>query len=1550
MRIEYQLDQAIALHQQGHLVRAKAAYENILKAQPEHFDALHLLGVIAIQTNQHRLAVDLIGRAIAINPNDAAFFSNRGVAFQELKLLDAAVASYDKAIAIRPDDADVYSNRGNALQELKQLEAAVASYDNAIAVKPDYAEAHNNRGNALQGLRQLEAAVASYDRAIAAKPDYAEAHYNRGTALQELKQPEAAVASFDKAIALKPDYVEAYGNRGNALQELMQLEDAVSSYDTAIALNPGFADAYNNRGTALHGLKQLEAALASYETAIALRPDFAEACSNLGTVLRDLKRPEAALENYDKAITIKPDYAAAYSNRGNALRDLKRYDAAIESYDKAIALNPDFAETYHNRGTALYELKQFEAALESYDKAIVLRPDFAEAYNNRGTALHELKQFEAALASYDQAIALRPDFPEACSNLGTVLRDLKRPEAAIENYDKAIAIKPDYAEAHSNRGNALRDLKRLDDAIASYDKAIALKPDYAEAYSNRGDALKERKQPEAALANYDQAIALKPDYAEAYSNRGVALQELQQPEAAVASFDKAIAIGPDSAETFSNRGSALLGLAQLDAAIASCDKAISIKPDFAEAYLNKSMALLLKGNIEQGFELYEWRWKTEEARKDHRNFMQPLWLGQEALQNKTILLHSEQGLGDTIQFCRYAKLVADRGANVVLEVPKPLIGLLQGLAGVSELVEIGEALPAFDYRCPLLSLPLAFKTTLDTIPNPVAYLKSRRDKIEFWAKKLGEKTTTRVGLVWSGGTAYRNDRNRSIDLASLLPHLPCDYDYVCLQKELRETDRAPLQSSSIRFFGDEQEGFADAAALCNLMDVVISVDTAVAHVSGALGKATWVLLAYSPHWPWMLDRDDSPWYPSVRLYRQNSEMNWNSVFERVRNDLLQLNSSSRAPDCGSGRLSGLLGPGPGSVPNIPEPKPASDVLAATFPPQTLKSQLDQAIALHQQGHLARAQAAYENILKAQPEHFDALHLLGVIAIQTNQHRLAVDLIGQAIAINPNDAAFYSNRGVALQELKLLDAAVASYDKAIAIRSDDADVYSNRGNVLQELKQLEAAVASYDKAIAAKPDYAEAHYNRGTALQALKQPEAAVASYDKALAIKRDYAEAYSNRGNALQKLKQLDAAVASYDKAVAIKPDFAEAYSNRGVAMQDLKQLEAAIASFDKAVALKPDYAEAYSNRGVALQQHNQIDAALASYDKAVAINPDYAQAYLNKGMALLLKGNIEQGFELYEWRWKIEESRKDHRNFMQPLWLGQEALQNKTILLYSEQGLGDTIQFCRYTKLVADRGANVVLEVPKPLLGLLQGLAGVSEVVEMGAPLPAFDFHCPLLSLPLAYKTTLDTIPNPVAYLQSRRDKFEFWAKKLGEKTTTRVGLVWSGSTSNKHYHDRSLDLELLLPHLPGKYDYICLQKELREVDRVPLRSSSIRFFGDELNDFTDTAALCDLMDVVISIDTSVAHLSGALGKATWVLLPYVADWRWMLDRDDSPWYTSVRLYRQNSEMTWNSVFETVRNDLLQLNSYGLVCGSGRLTGSLGSKSGGGPETPEPKSTSDAL
>jgi tetratricopeptide (TPR) repeat protein len=589
-----------------------------------------------------------------------------------------------------------------------------------------------------------------------------------------------------------------------------------------------------------------------------------------------------------------------------------------------------------------------------------------------------------------------------------------------------------------------------------------------------------------------------------------------------------------------------------------------------------------------------------------------------------------------------------------------------------------------------------------------------------------------------------------------------------------------------------------------------------------------------------------------------------------------------------------------------------------FAEQT-QAKFQQALGLHQKGQLAQAQALYEDILKTQPEHFDSLHLLGVIAFQRSDHQKAVDLIGKAIAIRPDVALAYCNRGLALQELKQLDAALASYGRAIAIKPDYAEAHANQGNALQELKQLDAAIASYGRATAIKPDYADAYFNCGLALKKLNQLDRAVASYDRAIASRPDFAEAYCNRGLALEELKQFDHAVASYDRAIAVKPDYAEAYSNRGNALQELAQLDAAISSYDRAIAIKPDLAVAHYNRGLALHELTRLDAAVASYDRAIAIRPDYAEAQWNKSLALLLGGNLDNGFELFEWRWKGSSLASTERNFAQPLWLGKESLAGKTILLHGEQGFGDVIQFCRYARLVADLGARVIMEVAKPLANLMKELAGVSELVIKGDALPQFDYQCPLLSLPLAFKTGLNSIPNAEKYLNVDTSKQAHWAGRLGEKTTRRVGVVWSGSTTHKKDHGRSILLANFMQLMPADYQYVSLQKEVRGVDRPAIEShTNIRYFGEELNDFADTAALCDLMDVVISVDTSVAHLGGALGKQTWVLLPFSPDWRWLLDRDTSPWYPTARLFRQQKIGDWGGVMERVSQELQLGNGVG--------------------------------
>ncbi len=399
----------------------------------------------------------------------------------------------------------------------------------------------------------------------------------------------------------------------------------------------------------------------------------------------------------------------------------------------------------------------------------------------------------------------------------------------------------------------LEELRRFDEALESYDRAIALRTDYAEAHSNRGVALEKLMRFDEALASLDHALALRPDFAEAHANSGLAQQRLRRFAGALTNYDRAIAV----------------------------------RPDFAEAHHNEALCRLLIGDFRRGWQKHEWRWETGQLNAAKRNFAQPLWLGSDEIAGKTILLHAEQGFGDTIQFCRYAPLVVERAAHVILEVQQPLRQLMHTLARAPRIVAAGEPLTDFDLQCPLLSLPLAFGTELATIPSATPYLRAAPEAVTHWSARLPPKTRPRIGLVWSGRPTHGNDHNRSIPIDMFLSALSgVDATYVGLQREFRLGDVARLRErGDVTCFGEELQNFSDTAALIENLDLVIAVDTSVAHLAGALAKPVWILLPYSPDWRWLLDRDDSPWYPTARLFRQDRLCAWDGVMNQVHAEL-----------------------------------------------------------------------------------------------------------------------------------------------------------------------------------------------------------------------------------------------------------------------------------------------------------------------------------------------------------------------------------------------------------------------------------------------------------------------------------------------------------------------------------------------------------------------------------------------------------------------------------------------------------------------------------------
>jgi tetratricopeptide (TPR) repeat protein len=595
-----------------------------------------------------------------------------------------------------------------------------------------------------------------------------------------------------------------------------------------------------------------------------------------------LGNPAEAVRLYRRAVQSDPGNADAWCLLGIALRAAGDAEQAVASHRESLRLRPHFVEAWNNLGNALVDQGKLEEAVTAFEQVLRLRPDFAEAHNNLGAALRHQGQWAAAVARYQQALRLRPDYPDAHNNLGDALAGLGRLEEAAASYRRALRLRPNYPEAHTNLGNVLTRLDRPNEAVAHHREALRLRPGWAEAHSNLGNALVTQRQYAAAEASYREAIRLRPDWAEAHHNLGTALAEQGRLVEAEACYREALRLRPEHIDAYGNLATALVGQGKADEAAAVYERILEYKPDSPDAHLSKAMILLGLGRWEQAWAEYEWRWRCADF--GSMPYEQPQWDGS-SLEGRTILLHAEQGLGDTLLAVRFAPLVKQRGGTVLLVCPGSLLPLLSGVRGVDRLLERGTALPPFDCHAPLLSLPGIFHTTPETVPADVPYLFADPDLVERWRRELPAGRDFRVGIAWQGNPRFKADRQRSIPLAQFEPLARVEgVRLYSLQKgpgseQVREVS-FPLVDLGPRL--DETGGaFRDTAAVMKNLDLVITADTAAVHLAGALGVPVWLALSFAPLWAWLRDRQDSPWYPTLRLFRQKSWGNWTEVFERL---------------------------------------------------------------------------------------------------------------------------------------------------------------------------------------------------------------------------------------------------------------------------------------------------------------------------------------------------------------------------------------------------------------------------------------------------------------------------------------------------------------------------------------------------------------------------------------------------------------------------------------------------------------------------------------------
>jgi tetratricopeptide (TPR) repeat protein len=658
----------------------------------------------------------------------------------------------------------------------------------------------------------------------------------------------------------------------------------------------GDAFGLKSEGDAYLAAGNLAEATRCYRAAIEADPGDAAAYLPLGYALREQGQVDAAIQTLETALSIDARAVDGHYLLALSLQDRGRLPDAIRHLQALLDLDPGVVDAYVRLCQLHAQSQNMAAATAIVEKGLALHPEAADLHYLSGNLKLHQGQLEGAVAAYRRALSINPEHPEAHYNCGIALQGANRASEALESFDAALRARPDYAAAHLGRGNVLRSLDRRAEAVASYERAAQLKPiDDLDLLNNIGLMLRDLKRPEGALASFDRALQLKPDFAEALSNRGLVLQELDRFDEALADYDRSLQIKSGLVDAHANRGNALQEMARHEEALASYQRALEIRPGYEAIYLNESLSRLVLGDLPGGWPKYEWRWQNNSETPPARLYSEPVWRGQEPLDGKTLLLYAEQGLGDTIQFCRYAKSVSDLGAKVLLSVQPPLVPLLQGLAGVERILVQGEAPPPFDYHCPLLSLPLAFATSLQTIPKTGAYIRPAgpgfAERLEAWQARLGSKDKPRIGLVWSGNAHHKNDRNRSIPLSAFATIVSAKASFVSLQTEARPADAAVLaQRGDIAWYGAELVDFAETAALIAQLDLVISVDTSVAHLAAAMGKPVWLLLPANPDWRWLLGRDDSPWYPTMRLFRQSRHGDWSDVLSRVKDGIAQLDA------------------------------------------------------------------------------------------------------------------------------------------------------------------------------------------------------------------------------------------------------------------------------------------------------------------------------------------------------------------------------------------------------------------------------------------------------------------------------------------------------------------------------------------------------------------------------------------------------------------------------------------------------------------------------------
>lgn len=1281
-------------------------------------------------------------------------------------------------------------------------------------------------------------------------------------------------------------------------------------------------------------------------------------------------RNDLAVTLIGRALSLVPDSAPFHNNQAAALNALGRHGEAEIACRRAITLAADFAEAHLNLGNALKGQRKAEQAAASFRQAIALKPGYAKAYARLGELFQEQGRLSEAAASYRQSIACKSDNAAVHNSLGAVLYALGRREDAAAACRQAVDCLPDYADARCNLAKILWDLDQVEQAVACLRLGLKRQPDHLpmavldallcpifpsrEAIPAIRKRILDRVQAVRRDGRplYPQAVGVCSFYP---SYHGLDNREIQS---AIAAMYRRVA--PSLTEPLpqiQRRGGQRIRVGFLSANLTA----------HTIGSLNVGLIEMLDRDRFETVVLRTQPAADPLAQRIDRAAASVVLLPSDlaaarqvvAAQGLDLLYFPDIGMDPFTYYLAFSRLAPVQAVSwghpetTGLETMDYFVSSAcfepdNACAHYTERLILLNRVNCYYHRPSAASrtwtradLGLPERGRLYGCPQTLMKIHPDFDAVladivkgdpDGYIVLLAGSNPAWVGLLRA---RWAKTFPELLDRTVFLPQVPREA-FVALQAQM------DVLLDPIHFGGGHT--FYEAMAVGTPVvtwpgDFLRSRIAAGGYRQMGLADAPVVerIEDYAPL-ALALARDPDRRAAFRQAARASADRDLFTDLRGVRDFEAFLTAAVAANRRGTCLPSGWS-------PDQPVGQdPPADRRAAVTP--SAEELFAQARMLHQAGRLDDAEQLCRQAMAADPNHADSAHLLGLIAFAAKRHHDAAAWIERSIASDGSSAAFHCNLGAVLKELRRLDEAEAACRRAITLDPNFAGAYFNLGNTLKEQGQLEEAIAAHLRATELKPDYDKAHNNQGVALKELGRLDEAAACHRRAIACNPDSVEAHSNLGLALKELGRLDEAMAChlrvitlkpdyaeahfhlgtvltalerlneaearYRKAISLKPDFADVHNGLGIVLQRQGRLDEAMVSHRKAIALKPDDAGGHTNLGVVLQEMGQLDQALACHRKAIALHPKAAMAHWNLALVLLLSGDFDEGWRHYEWRWKASPEKVVPTDFPQPQWRG-EAAQGKILVIHAEQGYGDSLQFCRYAALAAARGLRVILLAPKPLARLLRGVPGVERVVVDKADLPAFDLHCPMLSLPLALGTRVETIPAAVPYLSPDPALAAGWRERLGDDSAFKVGIAWRGNPLLGRDRQRSVGPALFSDIFEGMgVTLVSLlpDGQADEIDRLG-QGGAVLNAGPDLNDFADTAALITNLDLVVSVDTSVCHLAGALGIPTWTMIEHIPDWRWLKDRDDSPWYPTMRLFRQPTRGDWAAVAEKIKSEL---------------------------------------